>query len=168
MIHFESDAIATTSETSPTKKLPMAATLAHILRDPPGIGPPSEFDIVGVVGVCLEVRQRRQTLYTAIAIDTAAIKKKTITTVVLSLSLPSLCAGDVVSAAGGFVATEPRAEEACTKDVGASEAPFEKKAVHANSVVLHPRKIVLPLLKKYVPTKGSAAGLRQQTCQWLS
>ena len=100
-----------------------------------------------VVGVCLEVRRAQQ--HTAIAIATAAkaIKKKTISTMVPLLPLPSLWAGGVTSAAGVFVATEPRVEEASTKDVGASEAPFEKKAVPTNSVALYPRKIVPPPLK---------------------
>ena len=144
MIHFKSDATATISEISPTKKLPTAETLAHVLKRPPGLDSPWEFDIMDVVGVCLEVRRAQQ--HTAIAIATAAkaIKKKTISTMVPLLPLPSLWAGGVASAAGGFVATEPRAEAAC---IGASEAPFEKKAVPTNSVALHPRKIVLPPLK---------------------
>ena len=68
----------------------MAAYLAHILRRPPDLGPSWEFDIVGVVGVCLEVRQRRTTLHIAIAIDTTAIREKTTATIVLLLLLPSL------------------------------------------------------------------------------
>lgn len=168
MIHEKCDAIPAINETTEITQLMMVATLAHVLRDPPRLGSQGGFDMVGVVGVCLDVRQRRTTLHIAIAIDTAAIKKQTISAVGLPLPLPSLWAGDVGYAAGIVVATEPRAEEACTKDVGASEAPFKKKAVHTKSEVLHSRKYVLPLLNMYVPTKGSAAGLGQQNCQWLS
>ena len=124
--------------------------------------------MVGVVDVCLEVRHVRQQQHTAIAIDTAAIRAQTTSAIGLPLPLLSLWAGDSGYAAGVVVAPEPRAEEACTNDVGASEAPFKKKAVHRNSVVLHVRKCVLPLLKMYVPTKGSVEGLWQQICQWLS